>query len=60
MSYADYSRHRPIPATCRRCGWIGEAGGECDCEAMDEAERIEAVLRDEEETETTDPEPQTG
>jgi hypothetical protein len=49
MSYADYSRHRPEPATCRLCGWSGEAGEDCDCEAMEEAERIAAVLREQEE-----------
>jgi hypothetical protein len=54
MSYADYASHRPIEATCRRCGWIGEAGGDCDCEEMDEAERIEAVLRESEESEESD------
>lgn len=35
MSYADYSRHRPEIVTCRRCGWTGEEGGDCDCDAMD-------------------------
>ena len=35
MSYFDYCNGKLPPATCRRCGWIGEAGGECDCEAMD-------------------------
>ena len=44
MSYGDYTRHRPEEATCRRCGWIGEAGEDCDCEEM---ELIEARLREE-------------
>lgn len=37
MSYADYCSHRPEEATCRRCGWIGVAGEDCDCEAMEVA-----------------------
>ena len=35
MSYADYTRHRPELATCRKCGWSGVAGEDCDCEAME-------------------------
>lgn len=49
MSYSDYTRHRPEEAACRLCGWIGEAGEDCDCEAMEAELLIEATLREEDE-----------
>jgi hypothetical protein len=45
MSYADYTRHRPEEATCRKCGWSGVAGDDCDCEEMDaEEDRLDTEL----------------
>lgn len=51
MSYADYTSTRPEQATCRRCGWTGVAGEDCDCELMDAELAREAQLREEDEDE---------
>ena len=48
MSYADYSRHRPEEATCRKCGWSGVAGEDCDCEAMEAENKLRAADRESE------------